>query len=131
MLSRKTVMILAVAAVLLYIAVLGISLAAKAAKPGMRVVTERKADPAELLRGGSENEKPGRVMPGDRININTADTEELQRLPGIGAALAEAVAAWREEHGPFAAPEDLMQVPGIGEEIFRAAAEYIITEDPT
>ena len=65
------------------------------------------------------------------ININTADAEELRRLPGIGEALAEAVVAWREEHGPFREPADLMQVPGIGEETFRAAADYIITEDPT
>ena len=101
MLSRKLTMILAVAAVLLFAAVLGIGLAANAAHPGMRVVSERRADPAELLRGGSDSEKPGPVMPGDVININTADAEELRRLPGIG------------------------------EETFRAAADYIITEDPT
>ncbi len=131
MLSRKLTMILAVAAVLLFAAVLGIRLAANAAHPGMRVVSERRADPAELLRGGSDSEKPGPVMPGDVININTADAEELRRLPGIGEALAEAVVAWREEHGPFREPADLMQVPGIGEETFRTAADYIITEDPT
>jgi competence protein ComEA len=48
------------------------------------------------------------------LNINTANAEALQALPGIGPALAERIVADREAHGPFRAPEDLLRVHGIG-----------------
>src|SRR5690625_352428 len=50
----------------------------------------------------------------DRININTAQPSELERLPGIGPALAGRIVAYREEWGPFDAIEDIMEVSGIG-----------------
>ena len=49
------------------------------------------------------------------VDINTADSLQLQTLDGIGPALAERIIAYREENGPFAAVEDLLQVSGIGE----------------
>ncbi len=48
------------------------------------------------------------------LNLNTADAETLQALPGIGPALAERIVAYRQEHGPFLTAEDLLQVPGVG-----------------
>ena len=131
MLSRKLTLIISVSLVLLFILFLGVSLAVKSGESGMQVITEKKADPEAMLKGGQENEKPYRVMPGETVNINTADSSELQRLPGIGPVIAEAVVAWREENGPFREPADIMLVPGIGEEIFAAAADYIVTGDPT
>ena len=129
MLSKKTTMIISISLVLLFLLILGISLALNAGRTGMRVVTERKADPEALMLGGLENEKPYPVMPGDVININTADSAQLQRLPGIGPSLAGAVVAWREANGPFGVPADLKKVPGIGDEIFAAVSEYIVTGD--
>ena len=49
------------------------------------------------------------------ININTASSEELQTLPGVGPALAERIIAYREENGPFSAIDGLLNVKGIGE----------------
>ena len=40
----------------------------------------------------------------DRININTADMETLQKLDGIGPSLAEAIIRERDEHGFFHYP---------------------------
>ena len=49
------------------------------------------------------------------VNINTADSETLQTLPGIGPALAGRIIDYRDAHGPFVALEDLLNVKGIGE----------------
>jgi competence protein ComEA len=49
----------------------------------------------------------------------------LEHLPGIGPVLAEKIVAYREDHGPFASPEDLMLVPGIGEAKYEALEDLI------
>lgn len=49
-----------------------------------------------------------------RIAVNEASSEELQRLPGVGPALAARIIAHREEHGRFRKLEDLDAVSGIG-----------------
>ncbi len=51
---------------------------------------------------------------GELININTADQEALDSLPGIGPSTAADILAYREANGPFAAIESIMDVPGIG-----------------
>ena len=59
------------------------------------------------------------------IDINTATVEELQALPGIGKTRAEAIVAYREEHGGFTYVEDLKAVSGIGEGILANIIDYI------
>ena len=51
---------------------------------------------------------------GGLININTASAQELQRLKGIGPALAKRIVEYRQAHGAFSSPEDLVNVRGIG-----------------
>lgn len=51
---------------------------------------------------------------GQLIPVNEATAEELQRLPGVGPALAARILAHRQEHGPFRTLEDLDAVSGIG-----------------
>lgn len=49
------------------------------------------------------------------VDINNDDAEKLaDLLDGIGTSRAEAIVAYRDEHGPFIAPEDLLNVSGIG-----------------
>lgn len=48
------------------------------------------------------------------LNVNTATAEQLQILPDVGPALAEAIIQYREQHGPFASLDDLDEVPGVG-----------------
>jgi competence protein ComEA len=52
------------------------------------------------------------------IDINKADAATLDLLPGIGAKKADAIIAYREEHGPFQRIEDIKNVKGIGEKMF-------------
>jgi competence protein ComEA len=53
-----------------------------------------------------------------RLNINTATAAELQTLPGIGEAKANAILSYREANGNFSSIEDLLLVPGIKDGIF-------------
>jgi competence protein ComEA len=48
------------------------------------------------------------------VNVNAADAEALDVLPGIGPVLAERIVADRAAHGPFASLDDLERVSGIG-----------------
>lgn len=59
------------------------------------------------------------------VNINTATSEELQTLSGVGEATASAIIEEREQNGPFASPEDLMRVSGIGEKKFAKVKDHI------
>ena len=58
--------------------------------------------------------------------MNTADSAQLQELPGIGEATAAKIISSREQDGPFASKEDLMRVSGIGEKKFAAIEDLII-----
>ena len=50
-----------------------------------------------------------------QVNINTADADTLSNeLSGIGQSKAEAIVAYRDQHGPYKQLEDLANVKGIG-----------------
>lgn len=60
-----------------------------------------------------------------KININTANADELCILPGIGDALAAQIIAYREKYGDFSSIYELTQVAGIGDESFLKLRNYI------
>lgn len=60
-----------------------------------------------------------------KVNINTADRDQLMTLAGIGEARAEAIIAYRTEHGSFQTIEDIMKVSGIKEAAFQKIKEKI------
>ena len=67
-----------------------------------------------LPDSGREAVLPKKVSPGGSIRVNYAGVEELEQIPGIGPALAQAIVDERESHGPFHYAEDLMTIQGIG-----------------
>ncbi len=68
---------------------------------------------------------PDSLLPGERINVNTAPAGDLTRLPNIGEKRAADIVEWRETHGPFQSVDDLTEVPGIGEKTLERLREYI------
>ncbi len=77
---------------------------------------------------GSRDEAQRRGLPleGDeRIDPNTAGEEDLDRLPGVGPAVAGRIVQVRQDHGPFAEPADLLSVPGVGPAILARITPYL------
>ena len=52
---------------------------------------------------------------GPLVNLNTAGQAELEALPEVGPVTAQAIMAWREEHGGFTSVDELLEVDGIGD----------------
>ncbi|HHT62827.1 MAG TPA: hypothetical protein GXZ75_03950 [Clostridia bacterium] len=59
------------------------------------------------------------------ININLADQNQLESLPGIGPAKARAIIEYREENGGFSSVEDIQNVSGIGPATFEKLKDKI------
>jgi competence protein ComEA len=62
---------------------------------------------------------------GERIDADLASAAELARLPRVGPALAKAMVAHREAHGPFGGPAGLDRVPGIGPGLLAAIGPHL------
>ena len=62
---------------------------------------------------------------GDKVNINTADLEELQTLPRVGPAIGQRIIDYRSEHGNFESSEDLVNVKGIDPKTMEKLAPLI------
>ncbi|WP_318615106.1 helix-hairpin-helix domain-containing protein [Sporosarcina sp. YIM B06819] len=75
--------------------------------------------PSLVIMGATVQQDDG------KININTADEQQLMTIPGIGPSKAAAIIQYREEHGLFKLPESLMDVSGIGQKTFDKLASQI------
>lgn len=69
------------------------------------------------------------VVLAETVNINTADVAALDSLDGIGEKKAEAIVAYRTEHGEFKTLEDLKEVSGIGDKLFDKIKDQIALTD--
>ena len=78
------------------------------------------AKPAKA--GGSRS---GKMGAGEQIGLNSATTEQLERLPGVGPNMAARILAYRQQCGGFAKIEDLTLVTGIGPKKYAKMAPFL------
>ena len=71
---------------------------------------------------GKESNVKGGIK---KVNINSANQEELETLPGVGPALAVRIIEYRNSNGKFEKVEDVQNVEGIGDSKFTNIKEYI------
>ena len=79
------------------------------------------ADVVDFYAGLNEQD----IESAGKVDINTAEMEELKSLPGIGEKTAEKIINKRNELGAFSLLEDLMLVHGIGQKTFEKLSPYI------
>ena len=65
-----------------------------------------------------------------RLDLNTASTQELMLLHGIGRHTADAIVRYRSEHGPFRSLEDLKRVHGIGDTMLERRRPDLMCRPP-
>ena len=70
--------------------------------------------PGEPAPASGNSSSPGDSASGSGVSLNSATAEELTELKGVGEVTAQAIVAYREEHGGFKNVEELLEVSGIG-----------------
>lgn len=63
--------------------------------------------------------------PAAPINLNTATSEELQQVPGIGPVTADKILQMRKSYGPFKSVDDLRAIRGIGPKRLEKMRKYL------
>lgn len=79
-----------------------------------------------MAAGVSANKKP----PAAPVNLNTATSEELQTVPGIGPATAEKILQMRKNYGAFKSVDDLLAIKGIGPKRLEKMRKYLTVGKP-
>jgi competence protein ComEA len=100
---------------------------AAAAPPPSAVVTKPAAPPA---RPGDEPDEPpakksSHKQLAGKLNLNTANEDQLQLLPTVGPAKAERIIAWRAKNGGFKRVADLRRVKGFGYKTFKKLEPFL------
>ena len=69
-----------------------------------------------------------KAPPASPLDLNAATVEQLEQLPGIGPATAEAIVRFREKSGPFRRVEDLLAVRGITKRKLEKLRAYVTVQ---
>ncbi|MBO4235131.1 MAG: helix-hairpin-helix domain-containing protein [Firmicutes bacterium] len=94
---------------------------------GMKIYIPSADETSGLPRGVSSVGKQAvGISYSSLININTASSEELQQIPGIGPSTAEKIIAYRNLHGKFSSVEELINISGIGAKTLEKMKGYIV-----
>lgn len=82
----------------------------------------------EAALGGPAETPAPQPPPGRPLDLNAATVEDLLALPGVGPAIADRIARYRERCGGFVLAEELLEIEGIGKEKFAAIRPYVTVE---
>lgn len=74
---------------------------------------------------GRNNSTSSGTIQSDKVNINTANEEELMTLTGIGEAKAKSIIDYRQANGGFKNIEDIKNIDGIKESVFNKISDKI------
>ena len=66
------------------------------------------------------------TQPNMKIDLNTADAQTLQTIPGIGPSRASAILTFRQQYGRFPSVDALQKVKGIGPVTYQRIAQYVV-----
>ena len=61
----------------------------------------------------------------EKVNINTADMEQLMHLPGVGEGTAKKIIDYRKSNGQFKTLDQLKLIPGIGEKKYKKMEDML------
>ena len=89
---------------------------------GEQILVGRTAQPGGLAAGASTAAPD---PSGALVNINTATSEQLDTLPGVGPVTAQKILDWRGSHGAFSSVDELLEVDGIGEKTLADLAPHV------
>ncbi|MFT3861106.1 helix-hairpin-helix domain-containing protein [Micropruina sp.] len=101
------------------------------AVPGQLNLAARVSDGAQLVIGRKGSQVNAATAPGSTsasdatIDLNTATSEQLDTLPGVGPVTAQKILSWREQHGRFRAVAELQEVDGIGPKSYAEIAPHV------
>ena len=84
-------------------------------KSDTSISADRSEQKQRSDQGYKSDVAAGTSSPKGKININTANREELETLPRIGPVLAQRIIEYRQKHGKFTDIYELMNVTGIGD----------------
>jgi competence ComEA-like helix-hairpin-helix protein len=68
--------------------------------------------------------------PSKPIDLNTATSELLRRLPGVGPVTAQRILDYRKKSGPFQSVDDLLAVRGISSKRLEKIRQYVMVKAP-
>ena len=68
--------------------------------------------------------------PAQPVNINTANSEQLQLVPGIGPATADKILQMRKSYGAFKSVDDLLAIRGLGPKRLEKMRKYLTVGKP-
>ena len=66
-----------------------------------------------------------KLRPGQRLELNRADTLELRRIRGIGAATSRRIVDYRQRLGGFLRTEQLLEVYGMDSLTYEVVLKYL------
>ncbi len=86
---------------------------------------ERQLAAVETARNAKKSASKKSALPDQPIDVDIATAEQLDALPRVGPALAQRIVASRDSLGPFGSLDELQRVKGIGPALAKTIAPHV------